>query len=71
MIENNDKTVKNKKNKKRCEFCNKKKLLLTTCKCGKIFCIEHLNSFNHNCCYDYKKERVLQDIIEFQKVEVI
>ena len=60
-----------KKNKNKCSFCNKKKLLLTVCKCGKIFCIEHCNSFDHNCNYDYKKEKVLQDTIEPQKVSVI
>tara|TARA_Y100001970_G_C14060918_1_gene764107 strand:+ start:640 stop:852 length:213 start_codon:yes stop_codon:yes gene_type:complete len=70
-MDNNESNKKNKTNKKRCEFCNKKKLLLTTCKCGKLFCIEHSNSFNHNCSYDYKKEKILHDTIEFQKIEVI
>ena len=42
----------------RCADCNKKLRLgmQITCRCGKVFCIQHSLSVEHKCSYDYKKE---------------
>lgn len=37
-----------KSNSKRC-FCCKKKLILSTCTCGKTFCMMHISPGSHNC----------------------
>ena len=58
---NNEKKIK-KKNRCNCEGCNKKLSLVEqtmTCKCGLNFCSKHINQFNHNCIYDYKKNNKL------------
>jgi len=47
-----------KKKKIKCCQCRKKlDMFQFTCKCGKIFCQTHLSPHNHNCSYDYKKEK--------------
>lgn len=28
-----------------------------TCKCGKVFCITHLQAEEHACTYDYRTEK--------------
>lgn len=41
----------------RCEQCKKKLGIMEyKCKCGKLFCISHLQAETHNCSYDYKAE---------------
>ena len=51
-----EKPIKKKKN--RCTCCNKKLgLIIFTCKCGNIYCQTHLNPHNHNCQFDYIKEK--------------
>ena len=37
-----------KSNCKKC-FCCKKKLILSTCTCGKTFCLLHISPGSHNC----------------------
>ena len=47
-----------KKKKQKCHFCKKKLgLIVIKCKCGHIYCQNHLNAHSHNCKYDYKKEK--------------
>lgn len=47
-------------------YCNKKlsslMLKIYTCKCGEIYCREHMIGY-HNCNYDYKKnyENILKE----------
>tara|TARA_Y100000996_G_C22416523_1_gene599550 strand:+ start:73 stop:267 length:195 start_codon:yes stop_codon:yes gene_type:complete len=45
--------------KEKCHIC-KKKLKLTDmkCRCGYKFCSSHRLPEQHNCTYDFKKERV-------------
>ncbi len=42
-----------------CCICKKKinKMMISiyTCKCGNLYCNDHLNITEHNCDYDYKK----------------
>ena len=53
---NDKKSIKKKKN--RCTCCNKKiGLIVYTCKCGNIYCQTHLSPHNHNCQFDYIKEK--------------
>lgn len=41
----------------RCQECNKKLGIIEyKCKCGKLFCISHLQAELHQCTYDYKSE---------------
>ena len=52
--------IKPKKSTKKikCNQCSKKLgLFQFTCKCGKIYCQTHLSPHNHNCKYDYQKEK--------------
>lgn len=55
----------------KCLYCKKKinSLIkqLFTCKCGDIYCREHLIGY-HNCKYDYKKE--YENILK-QKLPII
>lgn len=47
-----------KKKKSRCNHCKcKLGLIIFTCKCGQILCQTHLNPHNHNCSFDYVKEK--------------
>ena len=47
-----------KKKKKRCFHCKAKLPIINyPCKCGYVFCYQHLNAHSHNCTYDYSKER--------------
>lgn len=46
-IETNSDYTK-KSNRKKC-FCCKKKLILSTCTCGKTFCLMHISPGSHNC----------------------
>ena len=48
----------------RCYCCKKKlKMIHFTCKCNHKFCVKHHNPHNHNCQYDYKKEKK-QEILD-------
>ncbi len=41
----------------RCSECKKKLGVMEyKCKCGKILCISHLRTEEHNCTHDYKAE---------------
>lgn len=43
--------------KERCEACRKKVGLQGhRCKCGKQFCISHLQAEQHQCSFDHKAE---------------
>ena len=43
--------------KKRCTECKKKLGVIEyICKCGKVFCINHLQAETHACTYNYKAE---------------
>jgi hypothetical protein len=47
--------------KSRCDACHKKVGIMGhSCKCGKLFCISHLQAEEHQCTYDYKTEGRLQ-----------
>jgi hypothetical protein len=42
----------------RCDSCKKKLGIMEyVCKCGKVFCITHLQPEHHLCTYDYKTEK--------------
>ena len=42
----------------RCHVCKKKLGVMEyTCKCGKVFCITHLQVEEHACTYDYRTEK--------------
>jgi hypothetical protein len=58
-----------KKNKKKCEHCNKKSLMIKICKCGMLLCLKHLNHSEHNCQYDYTQEKTMTSAVKFQKLE--
>ena len=63
---------KEKKHKKiKCQHCKKKlDLFRFTCKCGKILCQTHLSPHNHDCLYDYKKEKKESIINNNPKIEI-
>lgn len=43
--------------KSRCHECNKKLgIMVHECKCGKQFCISHLQAEMHQCLYDHRTE---------------
>ncbi len=43
--------------KPRCEACAKKVGLMGLyCKCGKLFCVSHLQAEQHSCTYDFQIE---------------
>lgn len=59
-----------------CEFCNKKKMVLMTCTCGKTFCLKHNSPEKHRCERILKKETLIKDYeLEatgaFKKIEKI
>ena len=60
-----------KKNKKKCEHCKKKSLMIKICKCGMLLCLKHLNHSEHNCHYDYTQEKTMKSAVKFQKLETI
>jgi hypothetical protein len=41
--------------RKKCSFCKRKCHLLMQCRCKMTFCIEHVNSEEHECTFDYKE----------------
>lgn len=54
-----------------CTFCKKNIKLadsIVKCKCGNIFCSKHRQPHNHNCIYDYKKDRVILQKIQGDKI---
>ncbi len=61
--------------KKRCFLCKSKVPLtiINGCRCGNIYCYKHLNTFDHNCTYDYTKNNlIINDIkIEPRKINKI
>ena len=72
--EKNKQSQKGKK--KKCNKCKKKlNMIYYTCKCGKMFCFEHLSPHNHNCTYDYiteKKKQIQKNnpviVAKFEKI---
>lgn len=74
-----EKVIPSKKTKPRCHCCNKK-LKMTElqfkCKCGNVYCKNHLNPHSHMCSFDYLQER--REIIKdknpqmcIQRIEVL
>jgi hypothetical protein len=59
------------KQKKRCDFCNKKSLILFNCKCGIHTCMKHKFPETHSCTYDFKSENVLGEKCDFSKLNKI
>ena len=57
--------------KKRCEQCKKKSLYIHKCKCNMLLCLKHLNYCNHDCKYDFKKDKIMEEQINFKKIDVI
>lgn len=58
-----NKILKQKKKKTKCQFCNCKLGLISyTCKCGMLLCQKHLNPHSHDCKFDYVKEK--KDLLE-------
>ena len=39
----------------RCHECNKKALVIVTCRCGEKFCLKHRHSESHKCTYNYSE----------------
>ena len=70
--ESNIKTELNikKKKKNKCSFCKIKISVLSfiKCRCGKSFCTTHLLPENHNCTYDYKKDKVILEKVVHNKI---
>ncbi len=61
-----------KSNVQKCLICKrkiKKCFMDITCKCGEIFCNEHLPSFKHECKFDYRKEKTKYLSTTLVKVE--
>jgi hypothetical protein len=53
----------------KCHFCKKKLGMISfTCKCGKCFCLTHLNPHSHNCNFDYINEKKCKLITENPKL---
>ena len=42
--------------KTKCDICNKKVLLIYTCKCNKNYCNKHHYPEDHNCTFNFKEE---------------
>ena len=60
---------KKKSGKKKCAFCKKKVGLLgLTCKCGKLFCTNHLQPECHNCSFDHRTRA--KEILENKLVKI-
>jgi hypothetical protein len=59
--------------KTRCDHCNKKLGVMEyKCKCGKLFCITHLQAEIHNCNFDYKEEgqALLKKLIDIGPLDI-
>lgn len=69
--EKQEQTNQVKKHKKRCQLCNKKTLVLHECKCGMMLCLKHLKHVEHDCQYDYHKDKVLAEKVDFKKLDEI
>ena len=62
--------------KKRCFKCQKKTLVINNCKCDNNYCLNCLPYYNHNCNYNWKKDKkdILQNsnpVISFSKIQTI
>lgn len=58
----------------RCKECNKKTLVLATCKCGEKFCLKHRYPETHTCMFDHKttaKEILNKQLYKVQADKVI
>tara|TARA_A100001035_G_C27331995_1_gene298852 strand:+ start:170 stop:511 length:342 start_codon:yes stop_codon:yes gene_type:complete len=65
----NNPVKKKKSGKKKCALCKKKVGLLgLTCKCGKLFCTNHLHPECHNCSFDHKTKA--KEILENKLVKI-
>ena len=49
----------------RCTFCKKKQILLSSCRCNGMFCIQHCNPESHSCSaleeYGAIERRILKE----------
>ena len=62
--------------KKKCDNCEKRSLIVETCKCNNSYCLYCLPAFNHHCIFDYLEEkrnilRKENPLIISQKVDYI
>ena len=68
-VETTIKEKKAKKKKIRCMHCKKNVGLLGfKCKCGKIFCSNHLMPECHNCNYNFKDEQICNLTTKLEKI---
>jgi hypothetical protein len=68
--ENKEPTKKIKKKKPRCSFCSIKIKTFSNikCRCGKSFCKKHFLPENHECTYDFKKDKIKLEKVVAEKV---
>ena len=57
--------------KKKCSNCCKKKIFIERCKCSNEFCLECLPYFNHDCTFNWKKEKQQNLVSTNPKIEYI
>ena len=43
--------------RKKCEKCSKKSLVINQCKCQKYLCLDCSPYYNHNCNYNWQKDK--------------
>lgn len=58
----------------RCKNCSKKLLcgIYYECRCGlKFLCLKCLSETEHNCSYDFKKEKIVLEKITSLKIDCI
>jgi hypothetical protein len=55
--------------KTRCQNCAKKTLIVNKCKCDKEYCFECSPFFNHNCTFDWKKDK--QQNLELSNPKIV
>lgn len=69
----NNQNNQNIKSQNRCKQCNKKikftEILISTCRCGNLYCSLHRNSKEHNCSFNYLEHS--QNIIQKNNPAVI
>ena len=68
--ENQESIKKIKKKKPRCSFCNVKIKIFSNinCRCDKFFCKKHFLPENHECTYNFKKDKVKLEKVVADKV---
>lgn len=58
----------------KCPVCKKKLSRIEKtikCRCDKAFCAKHRQSENHNCSYDYSKDKVCLKACVKEKIQQI